>query len=256
MSSQSKVLATKEPSYYYEAKDREEWVQAMQAEIDALERNDTWKVTSLPSHRKALGCKWVYKTKFKPNGDIERCKARLVVRGDKQIKGKDYKHTFSPVAKLTTVRVVLTLAVAKNWDVQQLNINNAFLHGYIEEEIYMKPPLGYENVKPGEVLRLKRSLYGLKQASRQWNKELSKFLVGFCFVQSHQDYSMFTHDSGGQFTVIVAYVDDLLIAGSDTSFISKVKQALHFSFTIKDLGQIKFFLGIEIFRSNVGIMLK
>ncbi|KAL2898459.1 Retrovirus-related Pol polyprotein from transposon TNT 1-94 [Bienertia sinuspersici] len=246
------VLNTQEPANYSQAKSDPDWVHAMQLELQALEQNNTWELTELPPGHKAIGCQWVYKTKYKPDGSVERLKARLVARGDKQIKRKDFKHTFSPVAKFTTVRTIIALAASKNWHLHQVDINNAFLHGYIQEELYMQPPPGYSTAAPGQVCKLKRSLYGLKQASRQWNLELTKFLVTHGFTQSKHDYSMFTKGSGNQFTVVIAYVDDLLIVGTDLSFIQHLKQLLHQAFTIKDLGELKYFLGLEVLRSSDG----
>lgn len=112
----------------------------MDEEIQALEKNATWVLTDLPLGKQAIDSKWVFKTKLKPDGNIERLKARLVARGDKQLKVKDYKNTFSPVAKFTTVRILIAIAAMKDWKLHQLDINIAFLHGYMEEEIYMKPP--------------------------------------------------------------------------------------------------------------------
>lgn len=162
------VLAVKEPNSYAEACHDANWMKAMEEERKALEKNGTWEVTSLPKDKRALDSKWVYKVKFKPNGEVERYKARLVARGDKQVKGKDYKATFSPVAKFATVRMMIALATKRNWKLHQLDINNAFLHG--EEEVSLKIP------SHQKVCKLKKSLYGLKQASRQWNIELRRFL--------------------------------------------------------------------------------
>lgn len=130
---------------------------------------------SIFSHQ--IGPKWVYRIKFKPDGTIDRFKAWFVVRGFDQIKGTDYKHTFSPVAKLPIVKVLMVLAAAKRWPLYQLDINNAFLHCYLDEEVNIVPPQGYTKCPPRKVCRLKRSLYGLKQASRQWNTELTRFLI-------------------------------------------------------------------------------
>ena len=224
----------------------------MEKELAALEANGTWRLTTLPPHKKALTSKWVYKVKYRPDGSIERYKARLVIRGFQQIKDRDYKHTFSPVAKLTTVRVFIALATAKGWPLHQLDINNAFLHGFLDEEVYMYPPEGYDKAKPGQVYKLERSLYGLKQASRQWNVELTKFLLQQGFLQSKSDYSLFTKASAGHFTFILVYVDDLLIAGDDDHSIAAIKAKLHEAFTIKDLGHARYFLGIEIARSHTG----
>nr|GEX60030.1 retrovirus-related Pol polyprotein from transposon TNT 1-94 [Tanacetum cinerariifolium] len=145
-------------------------------ELDALEKNQTWELTSLPIGHKAISLKWVYKIKYKASGKVDRHKARPVIRGFDQKEGTDYKHTFSLVAKLATVRVLISLDTNKGWHLHQLDINNAFLHGFLEEDIYMQPPAGYTTASPGQVCKLKKSLYGLKQASRQWNHELSKFL--------------------------------------------------------------------------------
>ena len=146
----------------------------MNNEIATLEANHTWDITALPPDKRAISSKWVYKIKFKLNGAIERFKATFVVRGFNQIKDKDYKHTFSPVAKLPTVRVLIALATTKGWPIHQLDINNAFLHGTLDEEVYIIPPEGYEKAK-GKVCKLNKSLYGLKQASCQWNKNLLNF---------------------------------------------------------------------------------
>ncbi|CAM8905250.1 unnamed protein product [Rhodiola kirilowii] len=214
----------------------------MAKELDALEKNKTWELTTLPAGHTAIGSKWIYKVKFKSDGSIERHKARLVVKGFNQKLGKDYKHTFSPVAKLPTVRIVLALATARGWPFFQLDINNAFLHGFIEEDIFMKVPEGYSKASPHQVCKLKRSLYSLKQASRQWNHELSSFLVSLGYKQSINDYSLFTKAKGSTFTVLLVYVDDILLTGDDQEEMNVVKQALHDKFTIKDLGEARYFL--------------
>ena len=244
-----------EPSCYDVAKHDPTWVAAMDAELKALEDNQTWDLTTLPPDAHTIDCKWVFKTKFNPDGSVERCKARLVARGDKQIKGKDFKHTFSPVAKFTTVRTLIALAAASGWHLKQLDINNAFLHGYLTEDIYMLPPPGYSKAKPGLVCKLRRSLYGLRQASREWNKELSSFLISQDYVQSSQDYSLFVKKCGESFTAIVVYVDDLLVTGNNIEEIDQIKSSLHQKFTIKDLGNLKYFLGIEVLRTDEGIQL-
>jgi len=205
------VLHKPEPKYYSQAKLYPEWEMAMNHELQALEQNHTWILTSLPPGKKALTSKWVYKTKYNPDGSVERHKARLVIRGFEQVKDKNYKQTFSQVAKLTTVRVFIVTATAKNWPLHQLDINNAFLHGYIDEEVYMTPPEGYSKAKPRQVCKLQRSLYGLKQASKQWNLELTKFLQSKGFIQSKSDYSLFTRNNTGLMICILVYVDDLLI---------------------------------------------
>lgn len=150
---------------------------------------------------------------------------------------------------------MIALAAVNAWDIQQVYVNNAFLHGYLDEEVYMTPPQGYNKAEPGQVCRLIRSIDGLKQASRCWNQELSKFLINFGFVQSKQDYSMFIKRASNSFSVVVAYVDDLLLTGNDPSVLTSLKTVLHGAFTIKDLGELKYFLGVEVSQSSNGILL-
>ena len=135
----------------------------MQNEIEALEQNDTWSLENLSEGKHAIDSKLVYKIKYKPNGDVERYKARLVAKSFTQIEGVDYHDTFAPVAKLMTVRCFLMVAVKRNWKLHQLDVNNAFLHGELEEDVYMKIPKGFSKRDDTRVCKLKKSLYGLKQ---------------------------------------------------------------------------------------------
>lgn len=155
-----------EPKYYNQAKNDPNWITAMKKEIEALESNKTWELTYLNESKKAIGSKCVYKTKLKPDGSIERHKARLVAIGYQQVDGQDFTQTFSPVTKLAIVRVVIALATVRKWPLCQLDVNNAFLHGFLDEEVYMLPPAGYSKAINGQVCRSKKSLYGLEQASR------------------------------------------------------------------------------------------
>lgn len=132
-----------EPRNFEQARENDKWTEAMQQEIRALEQNNTWVITDLPARKLAIGNKWVFKVKRKPDGSVDRYKARLVAKGFHQVEGIDYTESFSPVAKLVTVRVLLTVATARNWSIHQVDINNAFLHGYLDEEVYMVPPQGY-----------------------------------------------------------------------------------------------------------------
>jgi len=150
----------------------------MQIEIDALVENKTWDVVDLPAGKLPIGCKWVYKIKYNADGSIERFKARLVAKGYTQQEGVDFHDTFSPVAKMVTVRCALSLAAMNDWPIFQIDVFNAFLQGDLHEEVYMVLPQGFGSKgESSKVCRLKKSLYGLKQATRQWNIKLTTALI-------------------------------------------------------------------------------
>ncbi|WVZ08815.1 hypothetical protein V8G54_022161 [Vigna mungo] len=241
------VAVNSEPRSYKEAKDVYEWADAMQKEIKALEENNTWSMTELPPGKTAIGCRWVYKIKYRADGVVERHKARL--------EGIDFLDTFSPVAKLTTIRLLIALAASKNWFLHQLDVDNAFLHGDLNEEAYMEPPPELTNYKRGQVCRLTKFLYGLKQASRQWFEKLSTFLISVNYVQSKSDHSLFVKETGTSFTALLVCVDDVILAGNSMEEINHIKNLLHNKFRIKNLGELKYFLGLEVARSRKGIHL-
>ncbi|GKV27163.1 hypothetical protein SLEP1_g36366 [Rubroshorea leprosula] len=250
------AISTKdEPKSFFEAIQDPKWRQAMKAEIDALEKNNTWTLETLPPDKRPIGCKWVYKIKYNADGKIERYKACLVAKGFTQVEGIDYHDTFALVAKLVTVRCLLAIAAARNWELHQLDVHNAFLHGDLNEEVYMQLPPGYGNKGEQRVCRLRKSLYGLKQASRNWFAKFASALKLFGFQQSMSDYSLFTYRRENNFLAVLVYVDDLIIAGNNSSLCQKLKEFLHIMFHIKDLGKLKYFLGIEVARHPFGIFL-
>ncbi|GAU42474.1 hypothetical protein TSUD_100860 [Trifolium subterraneum] len=228
---------------------------AINAELTALEKNNTWTLVPLPSHKHAIGCKWVFKLKLHANGSIERYKARLVVKGYTQTEGIYYMDTFSPVVKMTTIRMFLAIAASEHWPLYQLDVNTAFLHGDLNEEVYMQPPPGLLLPQSNLVCKLQRSLYGFKQASRHWNTKLTDTLTSSGYVQSKSDYSLITKQASTRFTVILVYVDDLVLGGTDSVEIQNIKALLDAKFSIKDLGLLKYFLGFEVARTQAGISL-
>ncbi len=228
----------------------------MHSELKALEANNTWVLTPLPEGKQPIGCKWVYKVKLKADGSLERYKARLVAKGYTQQEGLDYSETFSPVAKFTFVRLLLAIAIVKGWSLTQLDVNNAFLHGDLHEEVYMMLPPGFDSKgETNQVCKLQKSLYGLKQASRQWFEQFSSTIIIQGFIQSKFDYSLFTRSKGSSFIALLVYVDDILIASNDPKAITQLKDCLDTQFKLKDLGNLKFFLGLEVARSSKGISL-
>ncbi|CAL1410196.1 unnamed protein product [Linum trigynum] len=249
------VSSQSEPSSYREAVRYEAWRVAMQREIDALVGNGTWTLVSLPPGKRVVASKWVYKIKYTPDGNIERYKARLVAKGFTQTEGIDYEDTFAPVAKLVSVRCLLAVAAVRGWAVHQLDVDNAFLHGDLQEEVYMQIPPGFAAPGDTRVCRLHKSIYGLKQASRNWYAKFTTTLTGLGFQRSNADYSLFVRRSHGTYVVALIYVDDVILAGDDSVFIQQVKDTLHRQFGIKNLGPLKYFLGIEVARSRAGIAL-
>lgn len=243
------------PKTFKQALQDERWKEAMKREIRALEQNGTWTLENLPSGKRAIDSKWVYKVKYKPNGEVERYKARLVARGYTQMEGVDYHDTFAPVAKLVTVRTLLAVATKRDWIIQQLDVNNAFLHGDLEEEVYMKVPQGFVDKGETRVCRLRKSIYGLKQASRNWYHKFTTALIDIGFRQSRADYSLFTYKVGGVYVAALIYVDDVIIVGNDKDKIQQTKSNLDQRFSIKDLGNLKYFLGIEVARTSEGLVL-
>jgi histone deacetylase 1/2 len=222
------------------------WQSAMQAEFDALQANNTWSLVPLPSHRKPIGCKWIFRVKENPDGTVNRYKARLVAKGYHQVHGFDYQETFCPVVKPVTIRLILTMAVTHKWPIQQLDVNNAFLNGALEEEVYMIQPPGFESQDKSLVCRLTKALYGLKQAPRAWFDRLKTALMKYGFKASCCDPSLFTLHTSTSCIYILVYVDDIIITGSSLNLIHTLTANLNSEFSLKQLGNLDYFLGVQV----------
>ncbi|RVW35006.1 Retrovirus-related Pol polyprotein from transposon RE1 [Vitis vinifera] len=232
-----------------------EWKKAIFEEMRALEKNHTWEVMGLPKGKTTVGCKWVFTVKYNSNGSLERYKARLVAKGFTQTYGIDYLETFAPVAKLNTVRVLLSIAANLDWPLQQLDVKNAFLNGNLEEEVYMDPPPGFDEHFGSKVCKLKKSLYGLKQSPRAWFERFTQFVKNQGYVQAQSDHTMFIkHSNDGKIAILIVYVDDIILTGDHVTEMDRLKKSLALEFEIKDLGSLRYFLGMEVARSKRGIV--
>lgn len=193
----------------------------------------------LPPDRKAIGWKWVFQLKENADGLINKFKARFVAKGFNQVQGFD----FSPVVKPVTIRLILTLAVINQWKLFQLDVNNAFLNGLLNESVYMSQPPGFKDSNSSLVWRLNRALYGLKQAPREWFERLQFTLIQFGFVASKHDPSLFIYAAS---VYLLVYVDDIIISGSSIQLIQQLTSQLNAKFSLKQLGQLDYFVGIEV----------
>lgn len=245
-------FVTEEPRTYKEAissPEKEKWIKAMKEEIESMSSNEVWNLVELPHGRKAIGGKWVFKKKFDESGNVSRYKARYVAKGFSQKYGEDYNEVFAPVAKQTTFRTLLTVAGKHQMHVKHFDIKTAFLNGDIEEDLYMVQPEGFSDKNQDHlVCKLNKSIYGLKQSARAWNTKLNKILIEDGFIRSNADYCLYSKQEEENWVYIIVYVDDLIIASKAEKQISRIREKLETEFEVSDLGDLKFYLGINIVR--------
>nr|ABA95219.1 retrotransposon protein, putative, Ty1-copia subclass [Oryza sativa Japonica Group] len=240
----------------YASPDADYWKEAVRSEMDSIIANGTWEVTERPYGCEPVGCKWVFKKKLRPDGTIEKYKARLVAKGYTQKEGEDFFDTYSPVARLTTIRVLLSLAASHGLLVHQMDVKTAFLNGELDEEIYMDQPDGFVvEGQEGKVCKLLKSLYGLKQAPKQWHEKFDKTLTSAGFAVNEADKCVYYRHGGGEGVILCLYVDDILIFGTNLEVINEVKSFLSQNFDMKDLGVADVILNIKLIRGENGITL-
>ncbi|KAK2382392.1 hypothetical protein QL285_069931 [Trifolium repens] len=236
--------------------DADLWQEAINDEMESLESNRTWHLVELPPGCKPIGCKWILKKKLKSDGTIDKYKARLVAKGFRQRENIDFFDTFSPVTRITSIRVLISVAAVYNLFIHQMDVKTAFLNGDLEEEIYMEQPEGFVIPRQEQkVCKLDKSLYGLKQAPKQWHIKFDSLMTSNEFKVNESDKCIYYKYENGICTIVCLYVDDLLIFGSNISAINAVKSLLSNNFDMKDLGEASVILGIKITRSKDGITL-
>ncbi|PKU72052.1 Retrovirus-related Pol polyprotein from transposon TNT 1-94 [Dendrobium catenatum] len=244
------------PTSYSEAHKHSVWRKAMSMEFEALQQQGTWVLVPPSPNFNVLGNKWLFRTKYNADGTLARHKARLVAKGFNQEFGLDYFDTFSPVAKFPTIHILFTVAISRQWSILQLDISNAFLHGQLEETVYMKQPQGFiDSNYPNHVCLLKKALYGLKQAPRQWFSTFTNFLTEFRFLVSAADPSILRYSKGAIQIYILVYVDDILLTGNHPSTIDYLLSALNSRFHMRNLGSVSNFLGLQVKHTSNGLHL-
>src|ERR1041385_7018640 len=243
-----------DPAKYDEAMmspDSDKWLEAMKSEMGSMYENQVWTLVDLPNDRKAVENKWIFKKKTDADGSISIYKARLVAKGVRQIQGVDYEETFSPVAMIKSIRILLAIAAYHYYEIWQMDVKTAFLNGNIEEELYMMQPKGFVDPRnAGKVCKLQRSIYGLNQASRSWNLRFDEVIKAFGFVQNVEEFCVYKKLSGSSVAFLVLYVDDILLIGNDKKFLEEVREYLNGQFSMKDLGEAAYILGIKIYRDR------
>ncbi|KAH9751653.1 hypothetical protein KPL71_014378 [Citrus sinensis] len=243
-----------DPTSYNEAiidRDVKFWKKAMNQEMESMYSNKVWKLVEAPNGVKPIGCKCIYKRKRGIDGNVKTFKARLVAKGFTQKEGIDYEETFSPVAMLKSIKILLSIPAVLDYKIWQMDVKNAFLNGHLEEDIYMPQPDGF--IQKGQehmVYKLQRSIYGLKQASRSWNIRFDQVIKSFRFIQNINEPCVYKKIQGKYVAFLVLYVDDILLIGNDIGVLTIIKSWLAKQFDIKDLGEARYILGIKLLRDQ------
>ena len=250
------AVSADEPASLAEAMKHECWRRAMAKELAAIEENKTWTLTDLPADRRAIGLKWVFKVKRDEKGAVVRHKARLVVKGYSQRQGIDYDEVFAPVARMEAIRLLVSLAAHEGWEVHHMDVKSAFLNGELKEEVFVEQPPGFlDPNNDHKVFKLHKALYGLHQAPRAWNHKLDESLISLGFKRSPSEHAIYCKEEGAGRLVVGVYVDDLIITGTNSQAIQKLKKEMTHLFKMSDLGLLHYYLGIEVKQSTEGISL-
>ena len=222
------------------------WNNAMKEEYGNCQEAETWSLILYSPDMHVLGCKWVFRTKLNADGSLDKLKARLVAKGFDQEEGIDYLETYSPVVRTATVRTVLHVATIMGWEIKQMDVKNAFLHGDLTETVYMMQPAGFvDPAKPDHVCHLHKSLYGLKQSPRAWFDKFSTYLLEFGFICSMSDPSLLIYTKGKDIIMLLLYVDDMAITANNSETLATLLLNLNKHFRMKDMGRLNYFLGIQ-----------
>nr|GEW40535.1 retrotransposon protein, putative, Ty1-copia subclass [Tanacetum cinerariifolium] len=228
----------------------------MNVEMQSMKDNEVWVLVELMPNGKTVGSKWIFKKKTDMDGVVYTYKACLVAKGNTHTPGIDYEETFSPVADIRAIRILIAIAAYYDYEIWQMDVKTTFLNGYLNEEVYMEQPEGFINPKyPNWVCKPKRSIYGFKQASRQWNKRFDDEIKKFSFTQNRNEPCVYLKANGSNITFLILYVDDILIMGNNIPMLQSVKSYLGRCFAMKDLGEAAYILGIKIYRDRSRLLI-
>ncbi|GKE13486.1 retrovirus-related pol polyprotein from transposon TNT 1-94 [Tanacetum coccineum] len=245
-----------EPKNIKEAMDDSAWIEAMQEELHQFDRLQVWELVDKSFSKNVIKLKWLWKNKKDEDQTVIRNKARLVAKGYAQEEGIDFEESFAPVARLEAVRIFVAYAAHKSFPIYQMDVKTAFLNGPLKEEVYVAQPDGFVDPDhPDKVYRLRKALYGLKQAPRAWYDELSKFLISKGFTKGIIDPTLFTIKYGEDILLVQIYVDDIIFGSTNPKFSKRFEKLMHGRFEMSLMGEMKFFLGLQIHQSPRGIFI-
>jgi FtsZ-interacting cell division protein YlmF len=254
--SQVAFLAMTEPKNFAEANKHDDWIRAMNKELDQIEKNNTWELVPRPEDKNVIGSKWVFKNKMNEKGQVVRNKARLVCKGYAQVEGQYFEENFAPVARLEAIRMFLAYSYHKNFKVNQMDVKSTFLNGDLEEEVYMEKPEGFSLTdNPNYVCKLKKALYGLKQAPRAWYYRLDKFLQEKRFKKGTVDSNLYIKSKDDNLLVVLVYVDDIIFGCTNESSVQWFANSMQTKFEMSMIGELPYFLGLQVKQSFAGIFI-
>ncbi|GJR66358.1 retrovirus-related pol polyprotein from transposon TNT 1-94 [Tanacetum coccineum] len=249
-------LTLVEPKNFKQAMTKPSWIDAMQEEIHEFQRLEVWELVPCPDKVLLIKLKWIYKVKTDEFGGVLNNKARLVAQGFRQEEGIDFEESFAPVARIEAIRIFIANAAHKNMTIYQMDVKTAFLNGELKEEVYVSQPEGFvDQDNPSHVYKLKKALYGLKQAPRAWYDMLSSFLISQHFSKGAVDPTLFTRQAGNDLLLVQIYVDDIIFASTNTAMCNEFANQMTTKFKMSMMGQMSFFLGLQISQSPRGIFI-
>jgi hypothetical protein len=249
-------LSMIEPKNFDKANKHDDWIRAMNEELDQIETNNTWELVPRPEDKNVIGFKWVFKNKMNEKGQIVRNIAILVCKGYAQVEGQDFDETFAPVAKLEAIRLFLADACHKKFKVYQMDVKSSFLNGDLEEEVYMEQPEGFSLTDNLDyVCKLKKALYGLKQAPQAWYYRLDKFLQDKGFKKGIVDSNLYIKYEGDDLLVVLVYVDDIIFGCTNDTSVQWFANSMQTEFEMSMIGELSYFLGLQINHSSAGLFI-